>query len=88
MKGLREADKSEAEIEWRRKRAEFAQRCREGYSPIAGEIRNFVEGYTPDGFDKQGRRVSFVERGESVFDKRSPQRFSEINKDGRGRRIS
>jgi len=29
----------------------------------AGELANMIEGLTPDGRDRQGRRVSFAERG-------------------------
>jgi len=31
----------------------------------AGEIVNIIDGLTPDGYDKKGNKVSFVERGKS-----------------------
>jgi len=33
----------------------------------AGEIANVLEGLTPDGHDAQGRKVSFVETGKSLW---------------------
>jgi len=48
---------------WKKERAEFTQKCREGYSPEAGELANMIDGLTPDGYNKNGKKVSFVERG-------------------------
>jgi hypothetical protein len=53
--------------EYQRKRLAFAELCRAGYQPSAGEIANLLDGLTADGFDRLGCKVSFVERGESVF---------------------
>lgn len=62
---------------WKAKRARAMKR---GLS--AGEIANMIEGLTPDGFDKEGRKISFVETGEPYnFDSR-PVRLSERLKDG------
>ncbi|MBA7614373.1 hypothetical protein ES703_21637 [subsurface metagenome] len=36
-----------------------------GLNAPAGEIANIIDGLTPDGFDKKGNKVSFVERGKS-----------------------
>lgn len=49
--------------EWEKKRTEFVERCRKGESPEGGELVNFLEGLTPDGYDRKGRKVSFIERG-------------------------
>lgn len=72
---------------WKREREEFAQRCKDGYSPEGGELANFIDGLTPRGFDKAGRKTSFVERGKCVFvggrpsvrisSRRKPDRLSE-----------
>ena len=32
----------------------------------AGELANVLEGLTPDGYDAQGRKVSFVETGQPL----------------------
>jgi hypothetical protein len=63
---LRERKRAE-QTEFERKRREFSERVREGYSPSAGELANILDGLTPDGYDKFGRKVSFVERDKPFF---------------------
>jgi hypothetical protein len=46
---------------WKMQRETWAASVRAGYDPLAGEIANMLEGLTPYGRDKQGRKVSFVE---------------------------
>lgn len=53
---------------WKEKRERWAKRYKEhpGIDAPAGELANMIDGLTPDGYDKQGRKVSFVERGEDL----------------------
>jgi len=44
---------------WKAKRSRAVKR-----DLSAGELANMIEGLTPDGFDKKGRKVSFVEGGQ------------------------
>ena len=53
--------------EWKQKRIAFSKRCAKGYSPEAGELANFMEGLTPDGYNIKGKKVNFIERGEGLF---------------------
>jgi hypothetical protein len=70
---------------WKAERSAWSERCLKGYSPPAGEIANVAEGLTPGGKDKQGRQVSFVERGTSIWgrpfqrlsDREPPRRLSD-----------
>jgi len=57
--------------EWEKKRREFSSRCAQGYSPESGEICNVLDGLTPDGYNKHGVKVSFVEHGTPVFGRRN-----------------
>lgn len=52
---------------WKKERAEFAQKCKDGRSPEGGELANFMDGLTPAGYDKNGKKVSFVERGKDIL---------------------
>lgn len=52
---------------WKRERKEFAQRCKDGHSPEAGELANFMDSLTPDGHDKNGKKVSFIEKGKDIL---------------------
>jgi hypothetical protein len=63
---LRERKRAE-QTEFERKRREFSERVGRGYSPSAGELANILDGLTADGFDRLGRKVSFVERDKPVF---------------------
>lgn len=58
---------------WREKRERWTKYCTEnpGYDAPAGELANILDGLTPDGYDKTGKKVSFVERGDSF-----PERIS------------
>ncbi len=58
---------------WREKRSRWVKHCTEnpGYDAPAGELANMIDGLTPDGYNKKGRKVSFVE-GKVPF----PQRIS------------
>jgi hypothetical protein len=71
IKGLLKEKKAVELTEFERKRREFADRIMKGYSPSTGELANYIEGLTHDGYDRQGRKVSFIERGESIFGRRS-----------------
>ena len=51
-----------AEDAWRAKRA-----AADPASLCAGELANMLEGLTPDGFDRMGRKVSFAEHGEPLY---------------------
>lgn len=56
------AGKKETPLErWKRKRSGGSL---SGLS--AGELANLFDGLTPDGYNKEGVKVSFVERGESL----------------------
>jgi len=49
---------------WKLKRTEFVARCKTaGYSPEGGELANFWDGLTPDGYNKEGKKVGFIEKG-------------------------
>ena len=67
IKGLLKEKKAAAETEFERKRREFAALCAKGYSPSSGELCNVLEGLTPDGYNKHGVKVGFVERGTPVW---------------------
>jgi hypothetical protein len=54
---------------WQRKRKEFQEFCLRGYESSVGELANMIDGLTPDGFDKSGKKVSFVEEGRSLFER-------------------
>jgi len=73
IKGLLEEKKATEETEFERKRHEFADRCAKGYSPSPGELANFLENLTHDGYDSMGRKVSFVEQGTEMW-RRLPSR--------------
>ena len=66
IRELLKEKKGIGETEYSRKRREFGDLLMKGYEPPGGELVNFLEGLTPDGYDKLGRKVSFVERG-SIF---------------------
>ena len=51
---------------WEKEREEFTVRLKKGHSPKDGELINFMEGLTPGGMDRNGRQVSFVEKGRSL----------------------
>jgi len=57
-------------IKWKLAREKFAQMCKEGYEPAPGELANMIDGLTPDGYDKRGVKVSFIERGVKKTGKR------------------
>jgi len=61
--------KGMALLEWKRKRKAWFKHYSEHPTSEApaGEIVNILEGLTPDGYDKQGRKVSFVEQGKPVI---------------------
>jgi hypothetical protein len=67
IKDLLREKKAAGVTEFEHKRREFADRIAKGYSPSAGEMANFIEGLTADGFDKHGVKVGFVERGTPVW---------------------
>lgn len=69
IKALLQEKKAVEVSEYERKRREFAARCAAGYEPSAGELANMLENLTPDGFDKLGRKVSFIERGTGIFER-------------------
>jgi len=71
IKGLLKEKKTTEETEFERKRREFTDRISHGYSPSAGEVANLIEGLTADGFDRLGRKVSFIEHGTPVFGRRT-----------------
>jgi len=52
---------------WEEKRKDWIKRYSEnpGLNASAGEIANIIDGLTPDGYDKKGKKVSFIERGKS-----------------------
>jgi hypothetical protein len=54
---------STAEETWRAERAAWSAAVQSGYQAPAGEIANVMDGLTPRGVDKKGRKVSFVETG-------------------------
>jgi len=49
---------------WEEKRKDWIKHYSEnpGLSAPAGEIVNIIDGLTPDGYDKKGNKVSFVEK--------------------------
>lgn len=49
---------------WMEKRAHWIKRYKEHpeYDVPAGELANMIDGLTPDGYDRTGKKVSFVER--------------------------
>jgi hypothetical protein len=67
VKNLLAERKRAEQTEFERKRREFSERVRGGYSPSAGELANILDGLTADGFDRLGRKVSFIERDKPVF---------------------
>lgn len=52
---------------WEEKRKDWLEKYKKnlGLEAPAGEIANMIDGLSPDGYDKKGRRASFVERGKS-----------------------
>ena len=73
----KEAKNAAALLSWAKKRREFKQACSKGYSPSDGELVNMIDELTPDGYDKQGRKVSFVEDGRQFFFSKRPYLLSE-----------
>lgn len=53
---------------WKEKRERWAKYYSEhpGLDAPAGEIANMIDGLTPEGHDKKGRKVSFVESGRDL----------------------
>lgn len=60
---------------WRKEREYWFKYYKEhpGYDAPAGEIANIIDGLTPSGYNKEDRKVSFVERGGSFT---KPSRLS------------
>lgn len=60
--------KKEPAGSWKKKRARWSKYYKEHpeLEAPAGELANMIDGLTPDGYDRKGRKVSFVERGESL----------------------
>lgn len=54
---------------WKRKREAWIKYYAEhpGLDAPAGEVVNMLDELTPDGCDKNGKKVSFVERGKDVL---------------------
>jgi len=76
IKGFLKEKKTVELSEFEQKRREFSERISRGYSPSTGELANFIEGLTADGYDRNGRKVTFIEKGANVFGRRS-RRLSE-----------
>lgn len=59
--------KKESSKSWKEKREHWSKHYKEhpGFEAPAGELANMIDGLTPDGYDKKGRKLSFVERGRS-----------------------
>ena len=75
-----------AEI-WKKKREAWTSQSSRGlYEPLAGEIANMLEGLTPDGYDRNGRKVSFVEIGKPLHEEEKAPLISVTNLDIFGRR--
>ena len=67
IKGLLKEKAAAGLTDFERKRREFADLCAKGYSPSAGELCNYADGLSPDGYNRHGVKVGFVERGTDVF---------------------
>ena len=77
QKREREAMEAAALLAWTKQREEFRQAVLRGYEPMDGELANVIDGLTPDGVDRQGRKVSFVEYGRQFFFSKRPYLLSE-----------
>jgi len=71
VKGLLKEKQAAGLSEYERKRREFAERVQRGYSPSDGELLNFLDGMTADGFDKRGVKVGFIERGTPAYGRKA-----------------
>jgi hypothetical protein len=68
---VRDPGKKETPLDrWKRTRSRTS-----GLS--AGELANVLDNLTPDGYDREGRKVSFIERGESMTEGPGYKRISE-----------
>jgi len=67
-------------LSWQRKRKEFQERCLKGYEPVTGEALNMLEGLTPDGYDRNGKKIGFIETGSSIFARPEILKLSEESK--------
>lgn len=62
--------KKEGRGSWKKKRDRWTKYYSE-HSDLeapAGELANMIDGLTPDGYDKEGRKVSFIEQGEDLIE--------------------
>jgi hypothetical protein len=63
----KELDQDDPAAIWKAKREQWAKENGETMDEVpAGEVANMLEGLTPDGYNRKGKRASFVEEGESV----------------------
>jgi len=58
---------------WKRKRQAWIKHYSEhpDFEAPAGEIANILDGLDPEGYDKSGRKVSFIERGKELTSRSS-----------------
>jgi hypothetical protein len=55
------------EATWKAERDAWSAASLAGHEAPAGEVCNMLEGLTPSGRNRQGRKVSFVEQGRSLL---------------------